>query len=260
MPQEYTKLFEGISPESRAAYIVVGEQFGSPLVIGQVRATLAGFKTHGKALSDFGSPPEDAVRLQAVVDGLVAAGGEREGVRLGGRGATQRRNAAFKTAKNARLRGRTVLTNLVAPLREKNARETQRVVDSALDQTGAGVGWDAARLDAQLVALGQALAEPAVADAAKTRGGPGAASEVVSALAELRASRTNIATGGTTRSETETLDLLDGIALEIMRSARRSARSAARALGQPALADAFELKELYGPTASGLPTLKLPTK
>ncbi|MDI1480270.1 hypothetical protein [Polyangium sp. y55x31] len=45
--------------------------------------------------------------------------------------------------------------------------------------------------------------------------------------------------------ETETLDLIDGIIVSLTRTAREAADAAARELGEPALATAFELSTLH---------------
>jgi hypothetical protein len=60
------------------------------------------------------------------------------------------------------------------------------------------------------------------------------------------ASQTTAAPRGTPQ-ETEQLDLLDGIILSLVRSAREAADAASKALGEPALVAEFELTELYGP-------------
>ncbi|MDI1429891.1 hypothetical protein [Polyangium sorediatum] len=44
--------------------------------------------------------------------------------------------------------------------------------------------------------------------------------------------------------EIETLDLLDGIIVSLARTAREAAEAAARELGEPAVATAFELSAL----------------
>ena len=69
--------------------------------------------------------------------------------------------------------------------------------------------------------------------------------ELVTCSAALRAISQEAATAPGTPAQTELLDLIDGIIVGLSRGARRAARAAAKASGEPAMATAFELTELY---------------
>jgi hypothetical protein len=59
--------------------------------------------------------------------------------------------------------------------------------------------------------------------------------------------------GRGTPAETQRLDQIDGIIVRLSRRARKTAVAAARALGNPALAHAFRLDQLYRTRASAPP-------
>jgi hypothetical protein len=77
---------------------------------------------------------------------------------------------------------------------------------------------------------------------AATRGEPGLVPKLGMVADRLRA----LAAERRGSEQGERIDLLDGIVVELVRDARRAARSAARAQGQPEVAAAFELVKLYG--------------
>jgi hypothetical protein len=72
--------------------------------------------------------------------------------------------------------------------------------------------------------------------------------ELTAAAEALRGATRNNTTRRGTVAETEQLDQIDGLIVDLVRRARKAARSAARQMGQPALAKAFELDLLYGGT------------
>ncbi|MDI3290893.1 hypothetical protein [Polyangium sp. 15x6] len=85
----------------------------------------------------------------------------------------------------------------------------------------------------------------ASAKAAQKRGGAQAALDLEAKATALRVAAKAKAEPKGTPVETETLDLIDGIIVSLARTAREAAEAAARELGEPAIATAFELSALY---------------
>ncbi|MBK9264693.1 MAG: hypothetical protein IPM54_33535 [Polyangiaceae bacterium] len=104
---------------------------------------------------------------------------------------------------------------------------------------------DAEGLAKQLDALQAMLKEPAIADAAKDRGGPKVVTDLAAYAQALRDAAKAKAEPRGTPVETETLDLIDGIIVSLVRMAREAAEAAARESSEPAMATAFELSALY---------------
>ena len=98
----------------------------------------------------------------------------------------------------------------------------------------------------QLELLQQILAKKDIAAVVKGRGGPEALEAVQAAVAALRAADQARPRTLATPSETQRLDLLDGVIVDLSRSAYQAARAAARALGQPSLEEELALTGLYG--------------
>ncbi|MDI1482756.1 hypothetical protein [Polyangium sp. y55x31] len=117
-------------------------------------------------------------------------------------------------------------------------------IDALLDRDSVTAD-DAEGLAKQLDALHAALKEPTIANAAKTRGGLNAALDLEIRAQALRDAAQAKAEPRGTPVETETQDLIDGIIVSLARTAREAANAAARELGEPGLATAFELSALY---------------
>jgi hypothetical protein len=90
------------------------------------------------------------------------------------------------------------------------------------------------------------LTEPTVAAEAGGRGGDKAVADLTARAAAVRAAAEGLSAPRGTPQETEKLDLLDGIIVELARAASEAAKAASKELGEPAMATAFELRELYG--------------
>ncbi len=117
-------------------------------------------------------------------------------------------------------------------------------IESLLDGDSL-VSDDAEGLAKQLDALQGALKDSVIADAAKNQGGPQAVIDLKSAAKALRDAAKAKAEPRGTPVETETLDLIDGIIVSLVRMAREAADAAARELSEPAIATAFELSAIY---------------
>ena len=112
-------------------------------------------------------------------------------------------------------------------------------------------GPDTRSLAAQLDLFQGLFANENISKAANERGGAKLTSELELKSKTLRTVSSTTQTTRGTPAETERMDLLDGLIVDMARSARKAARSAAEELGQEAIATTFELDKLYtAPSAS----------
>lgn len=241
-----------LSPEAREAYVVVGRQFGSADTVAQANQTLKGIAEHGAELTIHGFAIEDGARLAEAREALVAAGADRVGA-VGEKKITNANLAeAIREGKKQRESARSILENTLRALTEAGGEAGKAgatVIRAALQQTRS-VGADGGKLADQLEVLVGALSDPSVLPLASGRGGPAATMTLLGAASTLRAAAAERAGAPGTPTETERIDLLDGIIVALARGARKAARAAAKRLGTPALAADFELNKLYGPRAS----------
>lgn len=227
---------------ARARYVAVGRRYSSEQTLQQAHQTLAGLAEHGKVLIGYGFALSDGLRLKEARELLIAAGvgrlsaqGERKETAL----ATL---AAKRSAKAARLRAHAVLKAVLELLEESGLGSKREAVQSALLQTSFS-GDEDEPLARQLDLLRGTLLDSELAKVARDRGGAETVKALAVAADELRKRSAEVVSRGTP-AETERLDLIDGIVVQLCRSARRAARVCAKALGQPALATPFELSAL----------------
>jgi hypothetical protein len=160
---------------------------------------------------------------------------------------------AIAAGKVAWLTGRTVLQNSRSDLwesAEQAAGEALRELDTALEQTRTAEK-DAEKLAVQLGVLlrvlGGAKAQPAhplLVKAAQLRGGEAAVKALSLQVASLQEAAKQGSPGGTA-TETEEMDLLDGIIVTLTRKARKAAREADKKAGTKSLSKEFALDKLY---------------
>lgn len=236
-----------LSAEAIKRYILLGRSFSSGDTLAQANQTLDALSKHAAALVPHGFGPADVVGLTDARDALEAGGVARTG-EAGAVTCDRKAYAgAIRDGLTLRERGRSVVESAAAVLRDGGAPdEVRNLVATTLEQTArAPTGKRrGVLLDAQLQLLADTLEHAGVAPAAADRGGPEAVTELRAGSAKLvGATRKRPATRGTPEA-TERLDLLDGVVVTLARRARKAARSAARRLGTPALANAFALTSL----------------
>jgi hypothetical protein len=237
----------------REKQIRIGRGFPSSNTLEQADETLRALGLLGSYLAPEGFTAGDGERLAAARDLLIAAGVTREAAR-GSRKSTRKAvTTSLRDAKGKRLRARTILENTQSELEQRSepaAAEAVRLIEGVLAQTQSA-GADPESLATQLDVLQKALGHAVVRQEAESRGGVQAMEELTATAEALRgATRNNTKRRGTT-AETERLDQIDGIIVGLVRRARKAARSAARQMGQPAIAKAFELDLLYGGAGGG---------
>ncbi|MFW5739966.1 MAG: hypothetical protein ACOC1F_06335 [Myxococcota bacterium] len=241
-------LLDDIGPEARARYVELGRQFGCSDSIAQAELTLDATHEYGERIASHGFIELDAARLRAAQQQLdkevrAASGRFRKETSRGYVDAVRR-------GKDARQRARSILYIIAQRLAYSGdpiAAEAARAAGATLQQTESSRG-DPIRLAAQLDQLRATLSIPRVDKEAERRGGVETADALKAAAERLRAIAEAQAPDAAPPStdETANTDLLCGIIVELVRDARRAARSAARESNEPAIAAAFALTKLYG--------------
>ena len=237
----------------REEIIRIGRRFGSSFTADQARRTLNAQAEHGPRIAGRGYTPAHNAKLGWCADALAVA----DVGRLSGRGERKTNDGLLLDAMR---RGKVARFDLVALLggaaddlaEQGGADEDVHAARVVLAQTSS-TGADALALAAQLDRLAATADRPAVAawtTAAEAAGAGPAARAIATELRTLEA-RTVVPLG--TPEETQRLDLIDGTIVRLVRLARRAARAAAKAHGDPALANAFELTALYGAPGGGAP-------
>lgn len=239
--------FENLPSGLRAKFIETGRDFGSDRTYAQAQETLKNARENEAALRQvgFGSPQID--RLQTAADAQKELGADRDLARTGEGIATRERNDAEKEGKHARTVATVALTTASGELQFASEIDAAREVDQVLHQVSVGSGSHLPTLSSHLGMLAGVLAVAPVAAVLADIGGPEAAKQVTEAKAKVDdAIRRGKSNASHTPEQTEQLDLLDGIVVDLVRKARKAARAASKKLGRPALAKLFELDLLYG--------------
>ena len=250
-----SNLLEEIGPEARARYVELGRQFGCADCISQAELALSAVDRFRKQIAPHGFIENDADRLSSAKEALAQQVRARGGGRMR-KGTSRMYVAAIRRGKDGRQRARSILHIIAQRLAYSGdpiAVEAARAVSATLQQTDSSRG-DPVRLAAQLDQLRATLSIPRVDKEAERRGGPATADLLSQSAEQLRAisGAQDPDAAPPSTDETADTDLLCGVIVELVRDARRAARSAAREHNDPQIASAFALTKLYGdPNASG---------
>ncbi len=243
---------ENISAEKAAQLIKLGQGYGSGPVKTQAEQILGAFTQHKGVVVRYGFTEEDAEEIAELVTMYPANLGERANKKVGRTVTSTALRAQVKGGKQARLRGRAMLeavgNRLVAgqtAAATDPKAEAGRLIAATLAQTDA-VSREVDALLAQLRLIAHCWTSKAIATEAAKRGGDEVIALLQTQIQTLDASLKDLQQATTTSADTQRLDLIDGLIIERVREASRAAKVAAKVEGNPALADAFKLKHLYG--------------
>jgi len=241
--------FSNLSPQARADFIRIGRRFGSSETLAQAIATLQALDVHGAAIAPFGFSEADKKQLVLLRDELEAAGVDRSLAEVAKATTSQAYLESMRGGKQARLLARSVVESVERDLHQRNDSAIEPVLSEIRTVLGKtqSAGADDQALARQLELLAEVLRNPVVMKVGADRGVRHAIEEVASAIDQLRSAAHSRVTKRGTPEETERLDLIDGLIVSLVRSARKAARVAAVRHGSPALAKAFELSKLYPP-------------
>jgi hypothetical protein len=234
-------------PDVKLALITSGERFSSDDTFAQSTQTMQALVKYDHTVKPYGLPLSDAIRLGEARGYLSAAGYGRNQAKSQKKSLGADFEDAQKAARKVRLRARSVLTSTKTGLLEQSETEAANEVQAALDATSnsESAGDDLAKqLDQLAAALDPNKAAKAAAVAAD-RGGPESATKLAAAATALRDTQKQKPAARGTPEETQRIDLIDGIIIDICRRAREAAKAAAKDLGDPAILKAFKLDKLY---------------
>lgn len=230
-------LLSPLSDEARSFLGRVGRRFGTQEVRAQAKQTLEAHGRFAPELRLHGFSAADAQRLAQAR--LASASLTRSDTKVTDRNYVQ----ALADAKTSRARARSVL--LSAYRRFRAAGGSSPELAEAMTQIAAVVseaaepGGDEQVYKAQLTRLREVLAIPLVAAEVATAGGPEADAKLVEGLEMLRRVD-EVNPPATSRDE----DVLDGLIVELCRTAQFAAQSAAKEIGNRSLVGEFRLLKL----------------
>lgn len=243
---------DSFPPAVKLALIASGEGFSSDDTYAQANQTLQALDKYGDTLTVFGFPPSDKLRLGDGRDALSAYGFGRNLAKSKKKTLGAELDDAQKAARTLRLRGRSVLGSTRSRLLEQSEAEAANAIQAVLESTSDSDkhGEDLAKQLDALAAPLDPLKTPLVAAAASDRGGPETLAKLVTAAATLRTAKNSKPTQRGTPDETQRIDQIDGLIIDICRRARDAAEAASKELGDPALLKAFKLDKLYPRSSS----------
>jgi hypothetical protein len=230
-------LLSPLSDEARNFLGRVGRRFGTHEVLDQAEYTLASHSRFTNELRLHGFSADD--RKQLANARAAAASLARLDKKITDRDYV----AALGEAKTSRARARSVLLSAYRRLRASGGSSPEVAhamaeISAVITQT-AEPGGDDHVYAVHLSRLREVLALPSVQAEVASSGGPEADAKLVEAQATLR--RVNEAQAcANNRDE----DVLDGLIVELCRTAQFAAQSAAKEIGNGAIAGAFRLVKL----------------
>jgi hypothetical protein len=230
-------LLSPLSDDARAFLGRVGRRFGSQEVRAQAKHTLGAHGRFANELRLHGFSADDGKRLAAAFAAAKSLG------RLDNKVTDRNYVQALVEAKTSRARARSVLLSTYRRLRAAGASSPELAhamtqIADVVSETGEPGGDDHVYA-VHLARLREVLALPSVAAEVAESGGPEADAKLVEALATLRRAE-EAETPAVSRDE----DVLDGLIVELCRTAQFAALSAGKEIGNKALAGEFRLVKL----------------
>lgn len=230
-------LLAPLSDDARAFLGRVGRRFGTQEVLAQAKHTLASHSQLPTELRLHGFSAADGERLAAARKAAASL------ARLDTKVTDRDYVLALVEAKTSRGRARSVLLSAYRRLRASGGSspevtQAMTAISAVITETGEP-GGDERVYAAHLSRLREVLALPSVATEVADSGGPEADAKLVSALATLRR-----VDEGEAPAANRNEDVLDGMIVELCRTAQFAAQSAAKEIGDGAIAGKFRLIKL----------------
>lgn len=238
-------LVASMSASGREFLARIGRRFGSEEVLAQARRTLGAHERFGAQVRLHGFSEADAKLLAAATD--WAASGAQARTRARPKVTDANYVHALEQAKNGRTRARSVLTSAYRRLRMTGGAEAEPVmlaITRVLTETSGPGGDDRVYADEleRLIAL---LGEPALRDTIADSGGPQALAKASAALATLtRVDSDELDAACEPVPANLDADAIDGMIVELVRTAQFAAKAAAKELGNRNIAVEFRLRLL----------------
>lgn len=238
---------DNLPPKLRLQYEELGAKFNEYDVRLQMQKIFAGLNAHPGALEIGGFSAQHVALSQSAFEQHTAAITTRESARIDSKTTSAVYLLAIDEAKGARLVVIPLLSAAAETLKLFGQDERVVRINIVLDQARSA-GWDLDKLDNQLKSFDLLLQDNVIEEAAGFRQTENARREISEALEAIERVRSGRAGVPGTPAETARLNVLDGFLVSMARLARKAARAAARKGRNPAIANAFELDELYKTT------------
>jgi hypothetical protein len=238
---------EALSADAKARYIRLGATFGSERTLAQGNKTLLGWRDYGPVIEPYGFVAEDAQDLKQCVEALKELGVGREGAIIDKKTNAVELLNLIKQGKSLRSRLRNLHITVSERLARSPSDDDSRLIaqlKATLDVTDTS-GAEPQRLIDQLKLLLKSFDNATFTAAAAGRSGDALRNQAIAHIPKLQAAADALNVVRGTPEQTTRLNLIDGIIVELVRSARRAARNAASDLGRPELETIFGLSELY---------------
>jgi hypothetical protein len=234
-----------IAPEAQAHNIEIGKDYASTDVLLQIDRLLKAWLKYQPLLIKHGYTEQLAQLTIDVRDAMQAAGVTRTRAKAEKKATNAALLDAMRVGKNARVSAHSLLAGARFAAELSGDRAAVNAIDAVLDATRRA-GADAVAVRDQLHAIAKLLEVESV----RTRIADAAALDAMlttraDAIDIARQSRTR---GGGTPAETDLVNLLDGLGVGLSRIGRKAGRAASNETGDPAIAEAVELVELYKST------------
>ncbi|KIG19563.1 hypothetical protein DB30_00072 [Enhygromyxa salina] len=230
-----------MSETGRAFLARIGRRFGTEEVLAQAGQTLAAHGRFGDQLRLHGFSNDDA-KLLAAAREAAAARNKTSRARAGLKVTDSTYVLGLTEAKNARARARSVLSSTYRRLRATGGPDTQdvmTVIKQVLTQTSQPGGDDQIYAK-DLELLIETLGEPEIQAVVSNSGGDEAVAKASAALASLR----RLESQSTPCSDDPNADAIDGLIVELARTAQFAAQAAAKEAGNRTIAMDFRLRLL----------------
>lgn len=234
-----------IAPEERERLRRLGVNYATDDTVAQIDRTVLGIERYRDVLAVGGLTTILEAHLGNVRESLLAARSNRVDVVASRKVTNVALLDAMFVGKTARFLAHGQLDSarlLLAMAGNKVAVEIAKVLDATRSS-----GADPQQLETQLTQLVRLVANTDVRGAL----GENAASletQLNTAIAALNVARESKTSTRGTPEETDYLDMLDGLAVELCRRVRKIARAVAKELRKPAIAKELDLRELYKKT------------
>jgi hypothetical protein len=235
-----------LRPAVRLAYQEVGSRYSSDDTKAQGESTLEAHTRFGALVGPRGFSAAQVARLTWALAAITFAQVDREGRRIDSKTTVAGLKAGLKTGKAHRFALRALLAPVPNLLRAKGTEPADQAasqVETVLGRTSSA-GSNPNRLADQIELLATELGKDAVQAAAGADLVAPALTEAATAVTTLRALAAQRPGRPGTPKETERLDVLDGIIIELVRQARAAARVASRMTGNPAIEQEYALDHL----------------
>lgn len=242
-------LVASMSASGREFLARIGRRFGSEEVLAQARRTLGAHERFGAQVRLHGFSEADAKLLAAATDWAATrtASGTQAHIRARPKVTDGNYVHALEQAKNGRTRARSVLTSAYRRLRMTGGAEAEPVmlaITRVLTETSGPGGDDRVYAD-ELERLIAILSEPALRDTIADSGGPQALAKATAALATLtRVDSDELDAACEPVPDNLDADAIDGMIVELVRTAQFAAKAAAKELGNRTIAVEFRLRLL----------------